>query len=123
MTDAPRLTVYYDGACPRCIRDRDRYRRLAGARAESVQWVDVAGHKEPLRARGVPPEDALLALHVEDAHGGIHRGLDAYILLMRPVPALRPLAWVLGLPGIRQGMERLYRRSVRRRLARQGRLP
>lgn len=117
------LVVYYDAACPRCIRDRERYERVAGRRAAGVRWVDVGAHEAQLRARDIEPREALLALHVEDADGVIHRGLDAYILLMRPVPLLRPLAVVLGLPGIKPLAERLYRRSVRRRLARQGRLP
>jgi predicted DCC family thiol-disulfide oxidoreductase YuxK len=123
MSEQPKLKVYYDGACPRCIRDRHRYQRLAGRAAGSVEWVDVTGNEQILRARGVRPEDALQALHVEDPQGRIHVGLDAYVLLLRRIPVLKPLAWTLGLPGLRGMLERIYRRSVRRRLARQGRLP
>lgn len=123
VTDLPPLKVYYDGVCPRCIRDRHRYERLAGRAAGSVQWIDVTGNESSLRARGLQPEAALLSLHVEDHRGSIHHGLDAYILLMRRVPVLKPLAWLLALPGIKPVLERIYRRSVRRRLARQGRLP
>lgn len=115
--------VFYDGACPRCRRDRDRYQRLAGQRAHRVQWVDVTTHADALHSRGVRLEDALRTLHVEDGQGRLHHGLDAYILLMRVVPVLRPLAWLLGLPVINPVLARLYRWSVRRRLARQGRLP
>ncbi|MDR5867769.1 DCC1-like thiol-disulfide oxidoreductase family protein [Halomonas koreensis] len=120
MTARPALTVYYDAACPRCRRDRRRYERLAGDRA--VTWLDVSRHGERLRARGIAPRDALLSLHVEDARGDLHEGLDAYILLMRRVPVLRPLAAVIGWPLIKPALAGWYRRSVRRRLRRQGRL-
>ena len=123
MSEQAKLKVYYDGACPRCIRDRDRYLRLAGRAAGSVEWIDVTGNEQTLLARGVRPGDALQALHVEDPQGRIHVGLDAYILLMRRVPGLKPLAWTLALPGLKGVLERVYRRSVRRRLARQDRLP
>lgn len=117
------LKVYYDGACPRCLRDRARYERLAGPAAAAVEWVDVTGNEATLLALGVDPKDALQALHVEDTQGTIHHGLDAYILLMRPVPVLKPIAWILGVPGFKEALEWGYRHSVRRRLARQGRLP
>ncbi|MBB3189873.1 thiol-disulfide oxidoreductase DCC family protein [Halomonas cerina] len=117
------LKVYYDADCPICRRDRARYERWAGEAAASVEWIDVNHHVERLRERGVDPRAALLSLHVEDAQGRIADGLDAYILLMRRVPRLRPLAWLIGLPGVKPLLAWAYRRWVRRRLARQGRLP
>jgi predicted DCC family thiol-disulfide oxidoreductase YuxK len=123
MHQKPRLKVYYDAACPRCLRDQARYRRLAGSCADSVARIDVNDNAEALRARGITPGEALQSLHLEDQDGHIHRGLDAYIRLMEPAPLLRPLARLLGLPGLKPLLERLYLRSVRRRLRRQGRLP
>lgn len=117
------LVVYYDGSCPGCIRDRERYRRLAGRRGESVHWVDITGREDELRRQGIDPDQALQQLHVRDASGRIHRELDAYILLMSRVPVLRPLAWLMGLPGLRQLLSWCYRVWVRRRLRRTGRLP
>lgn len=123
MTDKPTLRVFYDAACPGCRRDRARYEHWAGEAAASVEWVDVNGSEASLREKGIEPEDALLSLHVEDARGRILEGLDAYIQLMQRVPRLRPLAWLIGLPGLKPLLESLYRRWVRRRLAREGRLP
>ncbi|MFY0990756.1 DCC1-like thiol-disulfide oxidoreductase family protein [Halomonas sp. C05BenzN] len=123
MRDWPLLKVYYDAVCPICRRDRARYERWAGDAAHSVEWVDVTANEETLRAAGVDPGAALLSLHVEDHEGCIVQGIDAYILLMRRVPRLAPLAWLLGLPGLKPLLERAYRRWVRRRLAREGRLP
>lgn len=118
-----RLVVYYDGACPRCVRDRERYCRWAGKRADEVEWLDIGGREAELESAGIEPHAALTELHVRDAEGRIHRELDAYRLLLARVPKLRPLGWLIGLPGIRQALSWLYRRWVRRRLRRQGRLP
>ena len=115
------ITVYYDGACPRCIRDRERYERISGEAGRSVRWVDVNGREATLREKGIDPVQALRELHVEDEQGDIHRELDAYILLMSRVPRWRPLAWLIGLPGIRPLLSWGYRRAVLRRLRRQGR--
>jgi predicted DCC family thiol-disulfide oxidoreductase YuxK len=123
MTDKSTLRVFYDADCPGCRRDRARYERWAGEAAASVEWVDVNDNEASLRERGIEPEDALLSLHVEDSQGRVREGIDAYILLMRRVPRLKPLAWLVGLPLIKPMLTWLYRHWVRRRLAREGRLP
>ncbi len=118
---AGRLLVYYDGACPRCRADRRRYERLAGTRGTNVEWLDITGRDEELRARGIEPRRALRELHVEDERGHIHREMDAYRLLMQRVPLLRPLGWLIGLPVVRPALSRWYRHWVERRLRRDGR--
>ncbi len=117
----PRLTVYYDGACPRCVRDRARYEELSGEGADTVDWVDITGREGELRRLGIDPDAALRELHVRDPAGDIHRELDAYILLMSRVRLLRPLAWLIALPGLRPILSWLYRTSVLRRLGRRAR--
>lgn len=117
-----RITVYYDGACPACVRDRQRYEQLAGEHADEVCWFDITDQDETLEKLGIAPELALTELHVKDADEQVHRELDAYILLMQRAPKLRPLAWLLGLPLVRPILSRLYRAMVRRRLRREGRL-
>jgi len=123
MPDTTPLKVYYDGICPGCRRDRARYERWAGEAGKQVAWCDVTEHQQELRNKGVDPQAALLSLHVEEEGGPIREGIDAYILLMRRVPRLRPLAWLIGLPGLKPLLRRLYDGWVRRRLAREGRLP
>ncbi len=124
MTRSAKLAVYYDAQCPVCRRDRARYERWAGAASEAVVWRDATRYAETLRAKGIDPQAALLSLHVEEeALGRIVDGIEAYVLLMRRVPRLRPLAWLINLPGLKSVLRRLYDRWVRRRLARDGRLP
>ncbi|MCG6659229.1 DUF393 domain-containing protein [Halomonas campisalis] len=122
MSEQLPLKVYYDGICPGCRQDRTRYERWAGEAGRQVMWCDVTEHQDVLREKGVDPQAALLSLHVEEG-GRIMEGIDAYILLMRRVPRLRPLAWLIGLPGLKPALRWLYDGWVRRRLAREGRLP
>ena len=117
-----KITVYYDGACPKCIRDRQQYEKLAGEAGAQVCWFDITGQENRLRELGIDPQHALTELHVQDATGRIYSEIDAYIVLMRKVPILRPLAWVIGLPIIRPLLARLYHRQVILRLKKRGRL-
>jgi len=114
------LTVYYDGACPSCVRDREKYEHMAEDDAR-VQWYDITDKDEELRELGIDPQRALRELHVKDASGRIHSELDAYRLLMARAPRLRPLGWLVGLPLVRPTVSRLYRWMVDRRLRRTGR--
>ncbi|WP_280546469.1 MULTISPECIES: DCC1-like thiol-disulfide oxidoreductase family protein [unclassified Halomonas] len=123
MCELPPLKVYYDGICPGCRRDRARYERWAGEAGRQVTWCDVTEYQATLREKGVDPQAALLSLHVEEEGGRIEEGIDAYVLLMRRVPRLKPLAWLIGLPGLKPALRWCYDRWVRKRLAREGRLP
>jgi len=116
------ITVFYDGACPRCVRDRERYERWAGRAGERVCWFDITGQDERLRALGIDPRRALTELHVLDEHQRLRSELDAYILLLAKIPWLKPLAWLIGRPLIRPWLARLYHWMVDRRLRRSGRL-
>jgi predicted DCC family thiol-disulfide oxidoreductase YuxK len=118
----PTITVYYDGACPSCVDDRRHYERLAGRAAQNVHWFDITGQDEFLRSLGIDPERALKELHVKIEDQKAVSEMDAYILLMRKVPLLKPLARLIGLPLIRPFLSRVYRRRVDRRLKRSGRL-
>ena len=117
-----KITVYYDGACPKCIKDRGNYERLAGERKSSVHWVDITARDTELQEIGIDPQKALTELHVIDENNNILSEIDAYIALMGRVPVLLPLAWFIGLPIIRPLISRLYHWQVDRRLRREGRL-
>ena len=41
--DKPKIIVYYDGACPKCVKDRQTYEKLAGKAGAYVCWLDITG--------------------------------------------------------------------------------
>lgn len=114
------LVVYYDGACPKCRRDRQIYEKLAGSSSDQVCWFDITGRESRLHELGIEPRKALSELHVRDTNGRTVSELDAYILLMNKVALLKPVAWLIGLPLIRPFLAGLYHRQVNRRLRKRG---
>ena len=120
--DKRKISVYYDGACPKCVKDRQTYEKLAGKGAEKVCWVDITGQEQSLSEAGIDPAKALTELHVKDESNRIVSEMDAYILLMSKVPVLKPMAWLIGLPLIRPVLASIYHRMVKRRLYNSGRL-
>ena len=117
-----KICVYYDGACPKCIKDRKTYEKLAGKSGENVCWIDITGQDQSLRELGIDPYKALTELHVKNEQDQILSELDAYILLMSKVPVLRPISWLIALPLIRPILAKLYHWLVNRRLRHSGRL-
>jgi len=115
------ITVFYDGACPVCIKEMHQYQRFA--KSGEVTWFDITGQEEWLLARHIDPEAALLELHVLTANGKLVKGVDAFILLWQRAPLLRPIAWIVSLPLIKGFIKNTYGWFTRRRLARDGRLP
>ncbi len=116
-----KVTVYYDGACPSCVRDRCHYEKLAGEDS-GVDWFDITGRDDELRALGIDPKRALTELHIVDEDHNVLAEIDAYRVLMNRVPRFKPLAWLIGLPVIRPIVSRVYHWRVNRRLMRDGRL-
>jgi len=116
------ITVFYDGACPSCVKDRRHYEKLSGTAGSNVIWFDITGQDGQLRNYGIDPDKALRELHVKNEDQQIVSEMDAYILLFSKVALLRPLAWLIGLPLIRPLAAKIYHRQVQRRLERSGRL-
>ncbi len=117
-----KITVYYDGACPSCVKDRENYEKLANKNRRDVVWVDITGKDDALRKMGIDPHKALTELHIRDENNNIISEIDAYIVLMRKAPVLKPLAWFIGLPIIRPLLSKIYHWQVNRRLRRDGRI-
>ena len=116
------ITVFYDGACPKCIKDRRFYERLAGQGGKYVNWLDITGKDEYLTGLGIDPLKALSELHIQLSTGLILSELDAYIVLMERVWLLKGVAWLISLPIIRPYLANLYHKSVQKRLKASGRI-
>jgi predicted DCC family thiol-disulfide oxidoreductase YuxK len=118
--DKDKIIVYYDGACPKCVRDRQNYERLSGKSGGDVCWFDITHQESQLRQLGIDPQKALSELHVKNADGKIVSEMDAYILLMSKVTLLKPIAWLLQLQLIRPILANIYHGQVNRRLRKRG---
>ena len=118
--DNEKVVVYYDGACPKCVRDRRNYEKLSGKFSDEIYWFDITGQENRLKEIGIDPRKALTELHVRDENGQIVSELDAYILLMHKLPLLKPIAWLISLPLIRPLLAKLYHHRVDRRLKKRG---
>ncbi len=101
--DSPLLTVFYDGSCRLCASEMNA---LKGVDEQGwLQLVDcsAAGFDDtPYRAAGATREAMMAAIHVRDALGDWHRGVDALSLVYGTLgftatarlwthPRLRPL--------------------------------
>lgn len=115
-----KIIVYYDGACPRCLREMAVYRWLD--RRDRVIWFNVVGNESELVEQGIDPEAAIKKLHIRLANGEIVKDVEAFAVLWNLIPVLRPLAWIADSGSIRTYLRKWYGRLTMRRLQRQGRL-
>jgi predicted DCC family thiol-disulfide oxidoreductase YuxK len=116
------ITVFYDGACPKCIKDRRFYERLAGQDGKRIKWLDITDQDEHLKSLGIDPLKALSELHLQLSNGIILSELDAYIVLMERVSLLKCIAWLISLPVIRPYLSKFYHQRVQKRLKAAGRI-
>lgn len=123
MSSKTLINVYYDAQCPLCRQERRRYERWSGRHAKDIGWLDVSEHEQTLRAKGVDPAVALRSLHYRNCARSINRRYRRLPLLMKRIPLLVPVAWLIGLPGIKPALRTLYDVWVKRRLKKQGRWP
>ncbi|OUR64984.1 thiol-disulfide oxidoreductase [Methylophaga sp. 42_25_T18] len=117
-----KITIFYDGACPSCIRDRKWYEWLSGKRSKDVSWFDITDKGNELCQKNIDPKLALSELHIQTEDGQIIREIDAYIVLMQRIMWLQPIAFVLKLPVVKPLLAMLYHYVVNKRLKRTGRI-
>lgn len=80
------VKVWYDGACPLCLREIALMRRLD--RRGAITFVDVAAGSDP----SCPLDRAaLLARFHAEEDGVVHSGAAAFAAMWRAIPLLRPL--------------------------------
>jgi predicted DCC family thiol-disulfide oxidoreductase YuxK len=100
------ITVFYDGKCGLCRREIAYYIRIA---PEYVfEWIDITVAPETFIALGYPVANGLKALHVRDATGVMHIGVDGFIIIWQQLARWRALAFVVRLPIIHPVARRLY---------------
>lgn len=80
------IIVYYDGKCGLCSREITHYRHIAPAGL--FEWQDITLDTRRLEARGIDKLTIFKALHVEDADGKLHVGVDAFLLIWKTLGGL-----------------------------------
>lgn len=101
-----KVIVWYDGACPMCIREIALMRRLDSRRA--VEFLDIAP------ADAVCPLDRQLMLarfHASE-DGVILSGAAAFAAMWRAIPLLKPLGFIARNTVILGLLEWLYIRFL-----------
>lgn len=99
-----RVTVWYDGGCPLCVREIALMDRLdQHGRIEFVN-LDSEDASCPV------DRDLLLRrMHAREADGNLVDGAAAFAAMWRAIPALRPLGLVAKNRAVLWLLERLYR--------------
>jgi predicted DCC family thiol-disulfide oxidoreductase YuxK len=108
---APRskaVTVWYDGACPLCVREIAWVRRLDHARR--IAFVDVSG--DGPAACPIDRADLLARFHAREGDR-LLSGAAAFAAMWRAIPLLRPLGLVARNPVVLSALEFGYRRFLR----------
>ena len=109
------VKVWYDGACPLCLREIAVMRRLD--RRGRITFVDVAKGSDP--SCPIDRAQLLARFHAEE-DGVVHDGAAAFAAMWRAIPLLRPLGLAARWSPVLRMLEAAYVRflKVRPRLQR-----
>ncbi|MEM1149412.1 MAG: DUF393 domain-containing protein [Pseudomonadota bacterium] len=112
------LTVWFDGACPLCVREIRLMRRLD--RRDVIEFVDVSdGAPE---ACPIDRAELLARFHAQEAGKPIVSGAAAFAAMWRKIPVLSPFGHLARIPPVLWLLERAYRGFLRVRPALQRRV-
>lgn len=101
-----KLLVWFDGACPLCIREIALMRRLD--KAGEISFIDVAQPEADC-----PLDRALLLARFHASENGqMLSGAAAFAAMWRAIPVLRPLGLVARNARVLAGLEWLYLRFL-----------
>jgi predicted DCC family thiol-disulfide oxidoreductase YuxK len=104
--DATGVTVWFDGACPLCLREIALMRRLD--RRGAIRFIDVAA---PDAVCPIDRRDLLARFHARE-NGVLLSGAAAFAAMWRAIPMLKPLGWAARSPLILKGLEWMYLRFL-----------
>lgn len=104
------LTVWYDGACPLCVREIALMKRLD--RKGRLAFEDVSGPGAPANCP-VDQADLLARFHVRTPDGQVLSGAAAFAAMWREIPLLSPFGHLARIPPVLWVLERAYRLFLR----------
>lgn len=123
MTTAPRspdfeVEVFYDGACPLCVREIEMLRRKD--RKQRIRFSDIAAPGFDAAALGIPWATLMARIHGRLPDGTIIEGVEVFRRLYAAV-GFESLVAVTRLPGVKQALNASYRLFAQNRLRLTGR--
>lgn len=102
------IAVFYDGQCGLCRREITYYQRIAPKHI--FRFIDVTQESEHLELYGFSLENSLRSLHVVDATGELHKGVDGFIVIWQALNYWHLLASFVSLPFIKPLAKIIYKR-------------
>lgn len=102
------IRFYYDGECPLCNRTRVALNHFDSGNHIEFLTVQENAAKEPA-LKDISLDRLLDDIHSVDNNGRIYTGLDTYIRVLNATWYLKPLSWILRLPGIYHLAKRIYK--------------
>lgn len=102
------VKVWFDGACPLCLREIALLRRLD--RRGSITFVDVAAGADP--SCPIDRAQLLARFHAEE-DGVVLSGAAAFAAMWRAIPLLRPFGLAARHPAALRLLEAAYVRFLK----------
>ena len=112
------VEVFYDGACPLCMREISFLRRLD--RKQKIRFTDIAGADFRAGDYGLQWDDFMSEIHGRLPDGTWIRGVEVFRRLYSAV-GCGPIVWLTRLPVIKALLARMYATFAQNRLRWTGR--
>jgi predicted DCC family thiol-disulfide oxidoreductase YuxK len=112
------VEVFYDGACPLCLREINMLRRWD--RGQRIRFTDIAAPEFTAESVGHKYDDLMARIHGRLPTGEWIEGVEVFRRLYAAV-GFGPIVWLTRLPGVSQLLDFGYRIFARNRLKWTGR--
>lgn len=109
-----KLTFYYDAECPLCARARLAIEHFDIKKRVKILSVQANAMHEPA-LKGISEDKLLNDIHSVDSKGKVYRGIDTYIQVFNAINYLKPLSWLIRIPGIYHICAAIYSTVARNR--------
>lgn len=100
------ITVFYDGACRMCIAQISKFQKVDSKK--HLIFADISKPGFDQEQAGLAGESIQRYIYAQDSLGHLVRGVDAFIWIWAATDR-KFLAWLIGLPFIKQLGKLLYR--------------
>jgi predicted DCC family thiol-disulfide oxidoreductase YuxK len=107
VRQSEQVVVWFDGACPLCLREIGLMRRLD--RRDAIRFVDVAS---PESVCPIDRGELLARFHARE-DGVMLSGAAAFAAMWRAIPMLRPLGLLARNALVLRALEALYLRFLK----------